>query len=94
MIQLGSYGYGVSHVSSSTINGASIDYIDANGNYWLSETGSQVGSTFTITELVNSTTGFSGKVFKANFSCKLYDINGINSIQVSNATIRGKILSP
>ena len=94
MIKMGSYGYGVSNTSSSTINGASIDYIDANGNNWFSETGSQTGSSFTITELINNNNGTSGKIFKATFSCKLYDINGANSIQVTNATIRGKILSP
>ncbi len=38
--------------------------------------------------------GTSAKIFKAIFSCKLYDLNGTNSIQVTNATIRGKILSP
>ncbi|HKC35981.1 MAG TPA: hypothetical protein VKB95_07960 [Chitinophagaceae bacterium] len=94
MIKLGTYGYGVSDVSSSTVNGASIDYIDASGNNWFSETGPQTGSTFTMTELVNNSNGTSGKLFKATFSCKLYNANGTSSISVSNATIRGKILSP
>ena len=94
MIKTGAYPFGVGNVNSTTVNGAAIDFIDANGNNWFSETGSQTGSTFTITELVTNTTGTSGKIFKATFSCKLYDINGTNSIQVTNATIRGKILSP
>jgi len=93
MIQTGSYPYGVSDVSSSTINGAAIDYVDANGDAWDSQFGSQSGSTFTITELTNNPNGTSGKIFTATFSCKLYDGNGGN-IQLTNATIRGKILSP
>jgi len=94
MIRKGIYIYGKGDVSSMTVSGASIQYIDANGNNWFSETGSQAGSTFNITELIDNPSGFSGKIFKATFSCKLYDINGTNPIQVSNATIRGKILSP
>jgi hypothetical protein len=93
MIKLGNYSYGYSDVSSSTVNGASIDYTDANGNWWSSEFGSQTGSTFAITELIDNTDGTSGKIFTAKFNCKLYDGNGA-SIQVTNATIRGKILSP
>jgi len=93
MIKTGSYPYGLSDVSSSTINGAAIDYLDANGNAWDSQFGSQAGSTFTITELINNPNGTSGKIFTATFNCKLYDGNG-GSIQLTNATIRGKILSP
>jgi hypothetical protein len=91
---MGSYAYGVSHVSSSTVNGASIHYVDANGDDWFSENGPQTGSTFSITELIDNTDGTSGKIFKATFSCKLYDLNGTASVQVTDATIRGKILSP
>lgn len=94
MIKIGSYGYGVGNVNSTTVNGASITYVDANGDNWFSETGSQTGSTFSIAELVDNTNGTSAKIFKAIFSCKLYDLNGTKSIQVTNATIRGKILSP
>jgi len=94
MIRKGIYIYGKGDVSSNTVSGASIHYVDASGNDWFSETGSQAGSSFNITELVDNTTGLSGKIFKAAFSCKLYDINGANPIQVNNATIRGKILSP
>lgn len=94
MIKTGTYPFGVGNVNNTTVNGATIDYIDANGNNWFSETGSQSGSTFTITELITNTSVGSAKIFKATFSCRLYDVNGSNSIVVSNATIRGKILSP
>jgi len=75
------------------VNGASIDYIDANGKGWGTEWGSQTGSTFNITELVANTDGTSGKIFKATFGCKLYDENG-NSITLTNGVVRGKILDP
>ena len=65
MIKIGSYGYGRSETSPSTVNGASIDYTDANGNYWTSENGPQTGSTFNITELINNNDGTSAKIFKA-----------------------------
>ena len=94
MVRVGNYPYGRSEVSSSTVNGASIDYIDANGNNWFTEPGSQTGSTFNITELINNTDGTSGKIFKATFGCKFYDINGANPKTVTNAVIRGKILDP
>jgi hypothetical protein len=94
MITLGNYPYGYSEVSSSTINGASIHYYDANGKYWSSENGPQTGSSFSITELVNNSNGTSAKNFKASFSCKLYSEDGTQSIEVTNATIRGKILFP
>jgi hypothetical protein len=94
MIKAGTYPFGFGKVNSATVNGATIDYIDASGNNWFSETGSQTGSTFNITELITNTSATSGKIFKATFSCKLYDVNGVNSIVVTNATIRGKILSP
>ena len=93
MIQLGNYPYGYGTVSTSTINGADIEYDDANGVAWLSQFGSQTGSSFTITELVNNPDGTSGKIFTANFTCKLYDGSGA-SIQVTNAKIRGKVLTP
>lgn len=94
MIKTGTYPFGFGKVSSATIDGAAIDYIDASGNNWFSETGSQTGSTFTITELITNSSVGSAKIFKATFSCRLYDVNGTNSIVVTNATIRGKILSP
>jgi len=94
MIRTGIYIFGAGDVSPMTVNGASIHYVDANGNDWFSETGSQAGNTFNITEVIDNPTGLSAKIFTAKFSCKLYDINGANPIQMNNATIRGKILSP
>jgi len=93
MLYLGNYPYGVSNVSSSTINGASIGYTDANGKGWDTEAGPQTGSTFTVTEISDNPDGTSGKIFKASFSCKLYDGSGA-SIEVKNAAIRGKIFNP
>ena len=95
MIKLGSYSYGLSDVSSSTINGASIDFIDENGVTWFSETGTQSSSSnFKIVELIDNTDGTSGKIFKATFNCKLYNLDGSASIQVTNGLVRGKILTP
>jgi hypothetical protein len=95
MFHLGSYSYGYSNIDDNlpTINGASIYYIDEKGIEWWSEAGSQSGSTFKITEISDIEDGTSDKIFKASFSCKLYDSDG-NSIQVTNAQIRGKILLP
>ncbi|HEX6845499.1 MAG TPA: hypothetical protein VF144_00910 [Chitinophagaceae bacterium] len=95
MIKLGDYTYGYSDVSSATIDGASIDYIDENGITWFSETGTQPStSNFKIVELVDNTDGTSGKIFKATFNCKLYRSDGSSSIQVTNGIVRGKILTP
>jgi hypothetical protein len=91
MFHTGSYGFGWSDVSPATVNGASIAYTDDQGVEWSSELGSQSGSTFNITELSDNTNGHSRKIFKANFSCKLYDGNG-NNIQVTNAVVRGQVL--
>ncbi|MGZ8541417.1 MAG: hypothetical protein ACXWV6_12250, partial [Chitinophagaceae bacterium] len=93
MINLRNYPFGLSDVSTATINGASIIYADATGKEWSSEPGSQTGSTFSITELVDNPDNTSDKIFKATFSCKLYDGNG-GSIGVNNAVIRGKAFIP
>jgi hypothetical protein len=93
MVDVGNYPYGVSDVSSATINGVSIGYTDATGKEWFSEFGPQTGSTFSITELVDNPDDTSLMIFKATFSCKLYDGSG-GSIQVSNAVIRGKLFNP
>lgn len=95
MIKLGDYPYGLSDVSSSTINGASIDYIDENGVTWFSETALQSStSNFKIVELIDNTDGTSGKIFKATFNCTLNNSDGSKSILVTNGIIRGKILTP
>lgn len=93
IIRPGSYPYGVSELGPTTKNGASIEYTDANGKMWHSEMGDQTGSTFNITELVANPDNTSLKIFKASFNCKLYDGAG-GSIQVINATIRGKAFLP
>ena len=93
MLTIDNYGYGSSDVSTSTVNGASIRYTDGNGKEWDSELGSQIGSSFSITELVDNPDDTSNKIFKASFSCKLYDGNG-GTIQVTNAVIRGKVFIP
>jgi hypothetical protein len=90
MFKTGSYPYGFGSTSPSTIDGVSIDYTDATGKEWFSELGSQTGSTFSITEVVDNPDNTSFKILKATFSCKLYDFSG-GSIQVNNAVIRGKI---
>lgn len=92
MIAPGVYPYGVSNSSSATVNGVSIQYTDANGNVWNSELGVNTGSAFTITEVAESTDGLSDKIFKATFSCKVYNSTG--SITFNNATIRGRVLAP
>lgn len=94
MVTIGSYNYGVANADNSTVNGASIEYYDANGEDWHSDPGAQTGSSFKITELVDNNDGTSGKIFKASFSCKLYNSDGTKSIQVTNAVVRGKILTP
>lgn len=92
MFHTGSYNYGYSHPGGTTINGASIVYIDNNGVYWASEGGPQAGSTFSIDKLTDSNDGTCKKVFEATFSCKLY--NGSNSITLSNGKVRGKAFFP
>jgi hypothetical protein len=95
VIQAGNYGYGIGNVSNgiNTVNGAVIRYVDGNGDEWSSEEGVQTGSTFKITEVANNTTGTSGKIFTAQFSCKVYNTSGA-SIEIKNATIRGKAFLP
>jgi hypothetical protein len=93
MLTIGNYAYGKSDVSTSTINGASIVYTDGDGKEWHSEDGPQTGSSFSVTELVDNPDDTSDKIFKATFSCKLYDGNG-GSLQVTNAVIRGKVFFP
>lgn len=90
MFKLGTYPFG-STEGATTVDGATIDYVDANGKEWYSELGPQTGSSFEITELIDNNIGGSLKIFKAAFNCKLYDDTGA-SIQVNNAVIRGMAL--
>jgi hypothetical protein len=93
MFTLGNYGYGVSNTSPSTVNGATVDYVDADGKSWSTQDGSQTGSTFTITELSDNDDFTAVKLFKATFNCKLYDGSG-NSVELKNGVIKGKAIFP
>lgn len=86
----GSHGYGLAQSSSATTNGGTIVYFDKNGKYWDSELGSQTGSTFNVTEVIENENHLYGKIVTAEFSCKLYDEEG-NSIQVTEGIIRGPV---
>jgi hypothetical protein len=88
MFRVGSYNYGKLKVS----DGAVITYTDENGVEWNSEDGSQVGSTFSLTEIADDDY-VDAKRIKASFSCKLYASNG-NSIQLSDGIISGRVLEP
>jgi hypothetical protein len=89
MIQPGNYAYGFGDASNSTVNGAVVYYIDANGLAWYTE-GPQDGSSFKVTEVKDNPTGSSVKIFTAQFSCKLY--SGTAAVlEIKNATIRGKV---
>jgi len=95
MILPGNYGYGVGNVGNgiNTVNGAVVRFMDANGNDWSSENGAQTGSSFKITEVTNNSSGTSAKIFTAQFNCKVYNSSGA-SIEIKNATIRGKAFLP
>ena len=77
-----SYSYSVGPVA-----GVAVTFTDASGTIWRSDKGTanQSGSSFSISEATPGTnlSGDEQIVFKANFSCKLYDDNG-NSVQLSN----------
>lgn len=90
ILHTGMFGYGKSNIGGTTIQGAVIEYTDASGVFWTSEAGPQTGSTFEITEITDNATGASEKIFKANFSCKLYkETNPSVSITLVNGTVRG-----
>ena len=81
-ITASSYSFSVGPVA-----GVAVTFIDVSGTIWRSDKGSanQSGSSFIISEATPGTnlSGDEQIVFKANFSCKLYDDNG-NSVQLSN----------
>ncbi len=93
IFKIGSYPFGVLSSGSPTVDGASISYLDANGKEWFSESGSQSGSSFAITELEDNEDFTAVKLFKAEFSCRLYDEDG-NSIEIKNAVVKGKAVNP
>ena len=93
MWRAGNFNYGVGEMGStgsSIVDGISVWYLDENMILWNSEAGPQNGSKFTVTEMWSSSTG---TVFRAKFSCNLYDGNG-NSIKVENGAISGKLFTP
>jgi hypothetical protein len=93
--QLGDYPYGVSNIrgGNATINGAVIIYYDENDHLWETEGGPQTGSSFKVTELVNSEAATFLKIFTAEFNCTLYSPSG-KSIKMENGIVRGKIYRP
>lgn len=76
-------------------NGLVVFYIDQNGNTWSSNRGNQQGSSFESISLNDEirTDVPSQKVWKARFSCTLYDDYG-NTMQLKNAEIYGPVLLP
>lgn len=91
MFSVNSYNYGINKDLPNGIDGAGIAYTDASGIDWRSDygTANQTGSTFNIVEHIVNTDGYSHKISKATFSCKLYDGNG-NSKTVTNGVLRGR----
>ena len=82
------YGVGsLGGVTANVIEGVTIRYLDENLIVWTSEAGSQNGSTFTVTELWSSN---EGTVFRAIFSCTLFDSNG-NPMKLENCEMRGRL---
>ena len=96
MFSIKSYSYGKTPNATNVdgIDGVGITYTDANGVDWRSDegVGTQTGSTFSITEHIVNTDGFSHKISKATFSCKLYDSSG-NVKTLTNGVLRGRSVS-
>ncbi|HWR33056.1 MAG TPA: hypothetical protein VN451_06005, partial [Chitinophagaceae bacterium] len=76
-------------------NGVIVYYIDPNGKSWSSISGSQLGSIFESVSLIDLQypNSYLNKIWKAKFSCKLYDDAG-NWINVENAEIYNRIMLP
>lgn len=93
MFRTGSYAYGRMEDSPNTaaLDGVVVFYTDANDKFWSSDlgTGNQTGSTFEIIEHVANTDGFSQKISKAKFNCKVYDGLG-NSQTLTEGLIRNR----
>jgi len=83
MFKVQSYPFGAINPGSAggRKNGAVVYYVDANGDTWSTESGSgnQTGSTFAITEHIANSDGFSNRITKATFSCKLYKSDGTSA---------------
>lgn len=92
MFSIGTYPYGKhSGDLNDAVEGAVVYYIDSSGKAWSSDNGAatQTGSTFQITEHISNSDGFSRRISKASFSCKLYDEEG-NVKTLTNGTIRSR----
>jgi hypothetical protein len=77
-------------------NGVIVYYIDQNGKSWFSGDGSQQGSFFesiSLTDLTGINNSYLNKIWKARFSCRLYDGVG-NWINVENGEIYNRIMLP
>jgi hypothetical protein len=93
MFHPGNYTYGRSHSGSTDpgVDGVIIFHVDENGKEWSSDYGSgdQTGSTFEIVEHVANNDGWSNRISKATFSCKLYDAQGHVKV-LTNGEARGR----
>jgi hypothetical protein len=72
--------------------GATVGYWDGNGEYWESDNlpGTQTGSSFKITSVVDDTVAFGFYAVKVTFvfNCKVYDTAG-NSKTITNGKFIG-----
>ena len=93
MFNPGVYPFGKSGKGSGSqaIDGVVVVHTDASGKYWASDlgTGDQTGSKFEIVEHIANNDGFSQRITKAKFNCKLYDGLG-NSKTLTNGEIRSR----
>lgn len=94
MWQTGNYAYGKLDAQNNgiTVDGAHVEYRDANGTLWRSDfgTGDQTGSTFDVTHIEDHSTFVSQKIAVVHFSCTMYDQNG-NSVPLTNGIARGYV---
>ena len=77
-------------------NGVIVYYMDENGKSWFSGAGSQQGSVFesvSVKDLPGINNPHLNKIWKARFSCRLYDEVG-NWINVTNGEIYNRIMLP
>lgn len=93
MFHTGTYPYSKykSGSTGSLTDGAVVMHVDENGTVWSSNYGAadQTGSTFEIVEHITNNDGWSKRISKARFSCKLYDKQG-NMKAFTNGEVRGR----
>jgi hypothetical protein len=76
--------------SNNATNGVEVSMTDTTGSAWSTSKGLQTGSTFSITAVKEQwSVGMQYVKFVANFSCKLYDINGQNQKTLTNGVFVG-----